>query len=254
MSRVLSFDRWHVHLERRRDMFHYTSKRSPKLFLTAPLILFLAIQSQHLQAAEGGKSTISKAEIQTLLEQSPESEFPIKLAPPVMSRLNFLLAQAAQTEGVKQELSRMDRYRSLVLSELEKADLPLELAAIPMVETGYKNHPPHRNGAGLWMLTKVTAEAYDLTITDQYDERMNPEKATETAIRILKDYYDRFGDWLLALAAYNQGPTHVAKVIRQTDNSDGWQLMNQGHLNNYAAKVVAAAIIIEHQEALFNEG
>jgi membrane-bound lytic murein transglycosylase D len=211
------------------------------------------MESLQIQAAEQEKSRISKSEIQNLLEQSPAGDFPLELTPPVMARLNFLLAQEEQAEGVKQELNRMDKYRPLILSQLEKADMPLELAAIPMVETGYRNHPPHRNGTGLWMLTKPTAEAYDLTVANKNDERMNPEKATEAAIQILKDYYERFDDWLLALAAYNQGPTYVANVIRQTESRDGWELMEQGHLNNYAAKIIAAAIIIEHQEALLSD-
>lgn len=170
-----------------------------------------------------------------------------------MDRLNFLLARPAQATGVKEDLNRMEKYRDIVIPQLENSGLPPELAAIPLVETRYKNYPRHPNGTGLWMLTKITADAYDLVINDKKDERMDPEKATETAIRVLKDYYQRFDDWLLALAAYNQGPTHVAKIIRETEVSDGWVLMKQGHLNNYAAKVIAAAIIIEHQKALLTE-
>lgn len=220
---------------------------------TAPLILWMSFHSSLLQAAEDLPSKISKDDIQVLLEQSSSNEFPLDLTQPVMDRLNFLLGQPAQIAGVKEELDRMEQYQDIVLPELEKSGLPLELAAIPLVETGYKNLPQHRNGTGLWMLTKFTAKAYDLDVNGKTDERMHPQKATEAATRILKDYYERFGDWLLALAAYNQGPTHVARVIRETEVSDGWVLMNQGHLNNYAAKVIAAAIIIEHQDALLRE-
>ncbi|WP_176736373.1 lytic transglycosylase domain-containing protein [Oligoflexus tunisiensis] len=235
-------------------MFCSIYKRISGACPSAPLVLFLSLQSPHLQAAESGSSKISKDEIQALVEQSSRGDFPVELTRPVMKRLSFLLNQPAQVEGLKQELNRMERYQSIVLPQLEKSGLPLELAAIPMVETGYKNHPPHRNGAGLWMITRNTAAAYDLSVAGKNDERLNPEKATEAAIQILKDYYERFNDWLLALAAYNQGPTHVADVIRETEIRDGWLLIAQGHLNDYAAKVIAAAIIIEHQEALLGDG
>lgn len=222
-------------------------------FFAGQIILLLSFKSSPLEAVDTLSSKISKDEVQLILEQSPFSEFPMELTQPVMDRLNFLLAQPEQTAGVKEELTRMEKYQDIVLPELERSGLPAELAAIPLVETGYRNHPRHKNGTGLWMLTKDTARAYDLVVNRTQDERMNPHKATETAVRILKDYYERFGDWLLALAAYNQGPTHVARVIRETEVSDVWKLMNEGHINNYAAKVIAAAILIEHQEALLRE-
>jgi membrane-bound lytic murein transglycosylase D len=234
-------------------MLYYRINRKSAYWFAGKLILLLSLGIPPSHVADSSPSKISKDDIQTLLQQRSSSEFPMELTQPVMDRLNFLLAQPAQAEGVKEELDRMEKYQDIVLTQLEMSGLPLELAAIPLVETGYKNHPQHRNGTGLWMLTKITAEAYDLVVNGKKDERMNPKKATETAIRILKDYYERFDDWLLALAAYNQGPTHVARVIRENETNDGWVLMNLGHLNNYAAKVIAAAIIIEHQEALLRE-
>lgn len=197
---------------------------------------------------------LSKKGLNEILKtDSSQQQFPLAANDVVVKRINFLVNRPPQLAGLKQDLKRMQQYEKLVIKKLKEHKMPLELAAIPLVETGYQNLPPQKNGTGLWMFTKDTALAYNLRVSPEKDERLDPEKATEAAIQVLKDYYERFGDWLLALAAYNQGPTRVARIIKKTGSSDVWQLMEEGHLNQYVAKVVAAAIIIEHQDKLFSE-
>ncbi|MFW7380149.1 MAG: lytic transglycosylase domain-containing protein [Oligoflexus sp.] len=215
------------------------------------LMIFICLIGGKIYADD--RVQLDQDRLKQLIEKN-ESEFPMAVNQPVMKRLKFLLQRPEQVVGVKVDLERMEKYQKLVESQLKKHDLPSELKAIPFVETGYQNLPPKKSGTGLWMFTKDTAIAYQLEVSEKRDERMHPTKATEAAIQVLKDYYERFDDWLLALAAYNQGPTKVARVIKKTGVRDVWQLMEQGHLNNYPAKVIAAAIIINHHEQLLTSG
>lgn len=175
-----------------------------------------------------------------------DAQFPLEAHPSVVKRLNLWLGNKSLHPDVKERLERMKVFSPLIRKELASRGLPQELLAVPYVETGFENHPGNRNGTGLWMFTKATAGDFGLTVKGKQDDRLDPVKSTQAAAKVLENYHERFDNWLLALAAYNQGPSKVRRAIDRAGTNDVWTLIAQGHLNRYVEKVVAAAALIKY--------
>lgn len=119
-------------------------------------------------------------------------------------------------------------YFPVFEAALDKYDLPLELKYLPIVESALRPRARSRVGAtGMWQFMYSTAKIYGLDINSYVDERMDPMLATEAACQYLETLYGMFGDWDLALAAYNSGPGNVSKAIRRSGGSKNyWVLRN----------------------------
>lgn len=117
-------------------------------------------------------------------------------------------------------------YFPLFEQTLDKYDMPYELKYLAIVESALNPEARSRVGAvGLWQFMYATGKMYGLRITSYEDERMNPYKATDAACRFLTALYERYGDWNLALAAYNAGPGNVNKAIRRSGGKkDYWAI------------------------------
>lgn len=180
--------------------------------------------------------------------------------PVVVEELEALLSSPGRVRGLRHALERRDaRHGDDVDRVLADADLPAELAAIPLVECHYANiveivdpdDPPQRDlAAGLWMFMPPTARRYGLVVNDERDDRLDPRRATRAAARYLHDLYEEFGDWRLVLAAYNTGAGRVRSVIARHGTDDAWELIARGALNDYAARVAAASLVLENPDLL----
>ena len=108
-------------------------------------------------------------------------------------------------------------YFPMIDEELTKAGLPIELHAMAIIESALNPSITSRMGAGgLWQFMPSTGKAYGLTINSMVDERFDPVKSTRAACRYMKDLYNMYDDWGLALAAYNCGPGNVNKALAAT--------------------------------------
>lgn len=113
-------------------------------------------------------------------------------------------------------------YFPLIEEELIKADLPIELRALPIIESALQATATSRAGAvGLWQFMPSTGKVYGLEINSLVDERRDPMLATQAACRYLKDLYNIYKDWSLAIAAYNCGPGNVNKALARSGRSGG---------------------------------
>ncbi|HET9948820.1 MAG TPA: lytic transglycosylase domain-containing protein [Longimicrobiales bacterium] len=122
----------------------------------------------------------------------------------------------AATEWVPGYLERMEEHGAAVDSALVSHGFPASLRYLPFIESGYDPRVRSRVGAvGLWQLMPATARGLGLEVTRSTDERRDPEKSTEAALRYLGTLYREFDSWFLALAAYNAGPTRVRAVLRR---------------------------------------
>ncbi len=124
-------------------------------------------------------------------------------------------------------LGRAQYYFPMIEAELDKAGLPLELRMLPVIESSLSPVARSRAGAvGLWQFVLSTGRSYGLEITSFIDQRQDPVLATRAACRFLKDLYDIYGDWTLALAAYNCGPGNVNKALRRAGEgaTDFWSI------------------------------
>jgi hypothetical protein len=116
-------------------------------------------------------------------------------------------------------LKRSEPYREIILDALREEGLPLELFYLPMVESDFNRDAISPAGAaGLWQLMPDSARIQGLLVTEKLDERFDPEKSTRAALRHLKAMHQMFGDWALALAAYNCGGGALQSVLaRRSD-------------------------------------
>ena len=113
---------------------------------------------------------------------------------------------------------RIERYLPAICSEARDRGMPAEICLLPIVESGVDPAAVSQSGArGLWQLVPGTAKRYGLKINWLIDERRDPIASTDAALRYLGDLQRRFGDWTLALAAYNCGETTVANVLGGAD-------------------------------------
>ena len=114
-------------------------------------------------------------------------------------------------------LSLSRYYFPLIEEELIKAELPVELRALPIIESALSPTATSPMGAvGLWQFMPATGKSYGLEINSFVDERRDPVLATRAACRYLRDLYNIYKDWTLAIAAYNCGPGNVNKAIART--------------------------------------
>jgi membrane-bound lytic murein transglycosylase D len=133
---------------------------------------------------------------------------------------------------------------------LREEGIPLQMAAVILVESGGRTTALSRKGArGLWQIMPETARRYGLLVSGRVDERLDPYKSTRAAARYLRDLHAQFDDWQLALAAYNAGEEAVERAIGRTSGRDFHSLARAGTLpletQNYVPAVLSAMRTIE---------
>jgi len=134
-------------------------------------------------------------------------------------------------ESIQTSLMRSGRYRKLIDRALEAEGLPKGLAYLPVIESAYLPTLTSRAGAyGIWQFMPATAREYGLRVDWWIDERADPELSTRAAARYLKDLHRMFGDWSLALAAYNCGPGRVRRTLDSAGATTFWHLLEEGLL------------------------
>ena len=123
-------------------------------------------------------------------------------------------------------LSMMNIYEETFVNALNRYGIPIELKYLPIIESALKPKAYSRMGAaGLWQFIYSTGRTYGLYVNSLVDDRYDIEKCSDAAARHLKDLYNMFGDWSLAIAAYNCGPGNVNKaIIRSGGKKNFWDL------------------------------
>lgn len=151
-------------------------------------------------------------------------------------------------------LTRVGLYQPMISRVLRQQGLPQDLIYLAGAESAFNPFALSRAGAkGIWQLMLGRAEEYGLKRTRWVDEREDPLKSTEAAVHHLKDLYQQFGDWYLAMAAYNCGPGTVQKAIERTGYANFWKLRELHALpretENYVPIILATALIAKSPQA-----
>lgn len=188
----------------------------------------------------------------TLLASATQAPFPAtgKTDDRKVSTISDLHGQQPSRSSGKRGLSvsemRLDLLRPAVEPILRSHGVPIDLAGVILVESGGRTSALSPKGArGLWQLMPDTARRYGLRVDEIQDDRLDLSRATDAAARYLHDLYAQFGDWKLALAAYNTGEANVGNAIERAHIQDFDQLSNLRLLpletRNYVPRVLAAA-------------
>lgn len=144
-------------------------------------------------------------------------------------------------------------YMPIFEQALEEQGLPLELKYLPVIESGLDPNAVSKHGAtGLWQMMLGTAKGLGLEVNSLVDERRDPYVASERAASYLKDLYSAYGDWTLAIAAYNCGPGNVNKAIRRAGGDakdhDFWSIYNylSPETRGYVPMFIAANYVMKY--------
>ena len=189
-----------------------------------------------------------KAKAEAELRQT-RSDLPLVLNDEVASYINYF---STRGRGVlERSLVRSGRYRDMISQTLKSEGVPQDLIYLAQAESGF--HPlalSHAGARGMWQFMASRASGYGLERNWWVDDRQDPEKATRAAARHLKDLYKEFGDWYLAMAAYNSGPGTVQHAVERTGYADFWELYRRGVLpketRNYVPIIVAVTIMAKN--------
>ena len=181
----------------------------------------------------------------------PLYDFPVVVNRQVQMYLD--LFQGKQRKYFARWLGRSGHYSDLIKKELEAAGIPKDLLYLAMIESGFNQRAYSKSRAvGLWQFMLGTGRDYGLSVTRYVDERRDAEKSTKAAAAYLKDLYEEFGDWYLAVAAYNGGPGTMRKAIRKSKSRDFWKIAQNRYLRmetkRYVPKLIAAIMIAKQPE------
>jgi len=153
--------------------------------------------------------------------------------------------------GAVKILNRTPFYFPIFDAALEKYDMPKELRNLAVVESALKPAAvSYAAAVGLWQFIPGTGRMYGLTQNHWIDERMDLYKSTDAACRYLKDLYDMFDDWHLAMAAYNCGPGRVQSALRISGGTNYWDIYDYlpRQTRNYVPKFIALTYITTYSE------
>ncbi len=174
-------------------------------------------------------------------------DLPLTVNDEVLSFLNFFQTPRGRAI-VETGLRRAGRYRAMISRVLREEGLPQDLIYLAQAESAFQPLALSRAGArGIWQFVAWRGNEYGLRHTWWVDDRQDPEKATRAAAQHLRDLYAMFGDWYLAMAAYNCGPGNVQKGIERTGYADFWELYRRNVLpretKNYVPIILALTLI-----------
>ncbi len=181
--------------------------------------------------------------------KSTKSDLPLMMTDQVAGYITYF---SNHGRGVfERALARSGRYRDLMLPVLKEQGVPQDLIYLALAESGFHPHAVSRVGArGIWQFMGSRGSGYGLKHNMWVDDRQDPEKSTRAAARHLKDLYNQFGDWYLAMAAYNSGPGTVQAAVKRTGYADFWELYRRNVLpketRNYVPIILAAIIMAKN--------
>jgi membrane-bound lytic murein transglycosylase D len=181
--------------------------------------------------------------------KSTRSGLPLVMTDQVAGYINYYSNRGRGT--LERALARSGRYEDMIRRTLQEEGVPQELIYLAQAESGFHPLAVSRAGArGMWQFMGSRAKGYGLERSWWVDDRQDPEKATRAAAHHLKDLYNQFGDWYLAMAAYNSGPGTVQSAVKRTGYADFWELYRRNVLpketRNYVPIIVAVTIMAKN--------
>ena len=178
------------------------------------------------------------------------SQLPLQENDAVLSYIHYFSTDRGRKVLIN-GLRRSGRYRPLVHRILDDEGVPQELIYLAQAESGFLPRArSYKQAVGMWQFVQFRGRQYGLLQSAGTDDRLDPEKATRAAAKHLHDLYAMFGDWYLAMAAYNCGPGCVQRAVERTGYADFWELRRLNALPketaNYVPIILAVTIMAKN--------
>ncbi len=178
--------------------------------------------------------------------KSTHSDLPLMMTDQVAGYISYFSNRGRG--AFERAFARSGRYHEMMVSILKQEGVPQDLIYLAQAESGFHPLAVSRVGArGIWQFMGSRARGYGLQHSMWVDDRQDPEKSTRAAARHLRDLYAQFGDWYLAMAAYNSGPGTVQAAVKRTGYADFWELYRRNVLpketRNYVPIILAMTIV-----------
>lgn len=178
------------------------------------------------------------------------SQLPLEASDAVLSFVNYFSGERGKRTLVA-GLKRAGRYKPMISRILDEEGIPQEFIFLAQAESGFLPRAmSYMAAGGMWQFIRETGGKYGLKADGWVDERFDPELATRAAARHLRDLYHEFGDWYLAIAAYNCGQGNVDRAVAKTGYADVWELRSRGTLpletSNYVPIILAMTIMAKN--------
>jgi membrane-bound lytic murein transglycosylase D len=181
--------------------------------------------------------------------KSTHSDLPLMMTDQVAGYISYFSNRGRGT--FERAFARSGRYHDMMVKILKEEGVPQDLIYLAQAESGFHPLAVSRAGArGIWQFMGARGRGYGLQRSLWVDDRQDPEKSTRAAARHLKDLYAQFGDWYLAMAAYNSGPGTVQAAVKRTGYADFWELYHRNVLpketRNYVPIILAVTIMAKN--------
>ncbi len=231
----------------------FSEERSSKILLP------LAIEATHIGLSDGSQSLPRFHEV-FHADWAPADPSTIPQYGTIPLVINDAVAKNLRyfkdgiTDRFQSYLDRFHHYQEVVEPIFLEFGIPTELMYLSLVESGFNPKAFSRaRASGPWQFMKATGRMYKLNVSWYIDERRDPIKSTVAAAHHLRDLYDRFGSWPLALAAYNAGSGKVSRAIRRTGSRDFWKIRRTRSIRretkDYVPRFIAATLIAKNPTA-----
>jgi membrane-bound lytic murein transglycosylase D len=183
--------------------------------------------------------------------KTTQSDLPLVVNDYVAGFINYFTNNSGGHAHLLRSLERAGKYKEMISKILRDNGVPQDLIYQAVAESGFQPQAMNaKSGAGgMWQFMPF-ASSYGLVRNGYFDERFDPEKSTVAYAHYMKSLYNQFGDWYLAMAAYDWGPGNVQRVVSRTGYADFWELYRHNALptetKNYVPGILAAIIMAKN--------
>src|SRR5216683_1533934 len=184
--------------------------------------------------------------------KTTQSDFPLVINDYVAGFISYFSNSQGGHAHLLRSLERAGKYKDMISKNLREQGVPQDLIYLAVAESGFQPQALNaRSGAGgMWQF--MPTGAYGLARNGWFDERFDPQKSSIAYARYMKTLYNQFGDWYLAMAAYDWGPGNVQRAVMRTGYADFWELYRRNVLpaetKNYVPGIIAAIIMAKNPE------
>jgi membrane-bound lytic murein transglycosylase D len=182
--------------------------------------------------------------------KTTQSDFPLVVNDYVAGFISYFSNSAGGHAHLLSSLERAGKYKEMISKNLRDQGVPQDLIYLAVAESGFQPQALNaRSGAGgMWQF--MPTGSYGLTRNGWFDERFDPQKSSIAYAKYMKTLYNQFGDWYLAMAAYDWGPGNVQRAVMRTGYADFWELYRRNVLpaetKNYVPGIIAAIIMAKN--------